>query len=111
MAIMNFSHLLKNDGDVNALPEKKEIKPPKIEKSVLQPTNDLNSKKFSMNDKIVESRFCYGCSQFSVDRPDTPTQKMFCKRSETDGSILFKFIKPNVMVKQCPMKHRAQDLT
>lgn len=55
------------------------------------------------NDLINESRFCYGCLQFTVDAPETENQACWCYRGESkEGVATFKLIGDKIKVRQCP---------
>ncbi len=56
-------------------------------------------------DRLMQSRFCYGCPRFTVDAPDTDKEVGFCLR-ELPSSAMFrhewKIIRPETMLRQCP---------
>ena len=55
-------------------------------------------------DRLMQSRFCYGCPRFTVDAPDTDQEVGFCLR-ELPKSAMFqhewKIIRPETMIRQC----------
>lgn len=51
--------------------------------------------------KLVESKFCYGCLDFSVDFPNTEKQKCYCRRVISNKEVLWKVISDDVLVGQC----------
>ena len=56
--------------------------------------------------KIMESKHCYGCEMFSVDSPDTPWERGWCKRKTPEGQefeFVFKKIPVSAQVRQCPI--------
>lgn len=53
---------------------------------------------------LIESRFCYGCLNFSVDYPETSEAMHWCLRYESDG-IRYKRILPEFIIRQCPGKN------
>ena len=62
--------------------------------------------------KIMESKHCYGCEMFSVDSPDTPRERGWCKRKTPEGEefeFVFKKIPVSALVRQCPkIKNRQK---
>lgn len=109
--VLSFAHLKK--GAVGA----KEVKKPKNAVDVVVPKaasflhEDLNIKQvptattkkgIKSSSLLVESKFCYGCTSFSIDAPETLEEAAWCKRKMEDGGNEFKRVPNHAMVKQCP---------
>lgn len=103
MALKNFSHMKKGAPSVEA---KKEVK---NESERIYPEMFFKvdfTERPNNNSKLINSRFCYGCHNFSIDSPGTPEESGWCKRDkqEKNGLIYYDWlpIRANTLVKQCP---------
>lgn len=67
-----------------------------------------------LNAGLLETKFCYGCDQFSVDYPDTQNEMAWCVRQVIDdngqicgGYYMVRIFKKH-KVKQCPKIKEAK---
>jgi len=60
--------------------------------------------------KLIESRYCYGCLDFSVDYPETSIAMHWCRRWHPDGTCSFKRIFPEYLVRDCKGRRRVEVL-
>ena len=64
-----------------------------------------NRQGLTPKDKLMQSRFCYGCSRFTVDAPDTDNEQGFCLRELPDEAMCrheWKIICPETTIGRCP---------
>ena len=101
MAVMSFAHLRdKKVGVELAKPEPASyIYEDKSNSSALE-------EKHTSTSGIMSSKFCYGCTKFQVDAPDTKEEAGWCQRDMVDDSgakyFEFRMIPNHAAVRQCP---------
>ena len=50
---------------------------------------------------LMESGYCYGCVNFSVDAPGTAHEMGWCRRYDKEGKLHFKRILSDILIRQC----------
>jgi hypothetical protein len=101
MKLKSFAYLKKTKSSIDN--EGLEPSAKKVEaKQIKQPTEDV--KLLKKSNLLMESKYCYGCYNFSVAAPGTDLEMGFCRRINKDNKISFKVIQKTTMIRQCPGK-------
>lgn len=68
--------------------------------------------KISLTSKILEVRWCVGCTESAVDAIGSPSEVWWCKRPGPDGEFQWEFkkIKGTIQVGQCPRLKEMQEV-
>jgi len=106
--VLSFAHLKKGAGRAKKLENAVDLVVPNEAVLLHEDINNIRPEPATTkrdgisSSMLMESKFCYGCTSFSVDAPETLNEAGWCMRKMADGGNEFKRVPNHAMVRQCP---------